>query len=75
MDSGDSTDVYCLSSSCYVIVEETSDVYLCTDYNVDGSIDDGDTACIGYDDNDDITWTGGSSADTYECEDNVCVAE
>ena len=56
-------DGYCDSSSgCYVIAEETSsDWYVCTDYQVDGTADCNDYACIDTDSSGSITWNSGSS--------------
>ena len=72
----ESGEISCSSTTgCYVIVEETSGVWECVDYQADGTIDCDNTACIGYDESDAITWTGGGSGDAYKCEDNVCVAD
>lgn len=76
IDSGESEQPDCSSSTgCYIIAEETSSTWLCVDYEVSGTMDCENTACIGYDDSGAISWTGGGNADAYKCVDNECVAE
>ena len=71
LDAGESSGVACSSESgCYIIAEETdSDLWFCTDYQVDGTVDCNEYACI----DGDVSWHSGDSE--YSCSDNTCTTD
>ena len=75
LDSGDSTsDVYCASdSSCYFIGLWDDGIYVCTSFDVSGTVDCNEFACVGYDSTDAITWSTGDSE--YCCLTNECFTD
>ena len=71
LDSEDTTDVSCLSSSgCYIIADESDDSFQdCVEYDVDGTVDCNEYSCLDTDSDGSITWNSGDTE--YCCDGTV----